>query len=261
MNTIITAVPFRSIFEDPKPNDPAPADPKPNDPAPADPKPNDSAPASFTQEQVDAMITKERESHTATVNELKTLRQTSTFSAEERQRLDAQIAKAENDMLTEKQRAQNELDRVANEHKTALNTQTERADMFETLYKDTTIQRTLSDAAVQHKAFNPSQVVSMLRPNTTMTEEIVEGKTTGKLIPLTAIQTVVEGKNVTVKVPPSEAVKLMSEDANSHNLFSPTLKAGGGRTNNGNGGPAHSLAQAAEMSQEAYMEARKNTKG
>ena len=261
MNTIITAVPFRAIFEDPKPNDPAPQDPKPNDPAPQDPKPADPKPASFTQAQVDELINKERENHTATVNELKTLRQTSTFSAEERQRLDAQIAKAENDMLTEKQRAQVELDRVGNEHKQALTTQTERADMFETLYKDSTINRSLTDAAVQHKAFNPTQVVSMLKPNTTMTEEIVEGKTTGKLIPLTSVQTTVDNKLVTVKVPPLEAVKLMSEDSNSHNLFSPTLKTGGGRTNNGNGGPAHSLAQAAEMSQEAYMEARKNTKG
>ncbi len=61
-----------------------------------------------------------------------------------------------------------------------------KASFFETLFRDSTIERSLQDAAVKHEAFSPSQIVTQLRRQTKMLEatDPKTGQLTGKYKPM-----------------------------------------------------------------------------
>ncbi len=92
-----------------------------------------------------------------------------------------------------------------------------KASFFETLYRDSTIERALQDAAVKHEAWSPSQIVTLLRGQTKMLEETdpKTGKLTGKYKPMVEMQTLnaTTGEMETKAYTPEDAVKKMKDDA------------------------------------------------
>ena len=87
--------------------------------------------------------------------------------------------------------------------------------MWEALFRDSTIDRSLQDAAVKHEAFNPAQVVTQLRPWTRVIEVMDEktGKPTGKYKPVVDMPDVdaTTNEQVIMNRSPEEAVKRMKE--------------------------------------------------
>ena len=90
-----------------------------------------------------------------------------------------------------------------------------KAQVWEALFRDSTIDRSLQDAAVKHEAFNPAQIVTQLRPWTRMMEIMDEkaGKPTGKYKPVVDMPDVdaTTNEQVIMTRSPEEAVKRMKE--------------------------------------------------
>lgn len=230
-----------------------------NDGADSNPNP---ANTNNTDDAIAQAVEAEKEKHRQTLNELESLKKISNLTATQREDLDAKLAKTRNDLMSEKQRSESERKRLLNEHKTALENMSKKADKFEKLYKTSTIQRSLTDAAVEHEAFAPAQVVSMLERDTKMIEEEIDGQATGRLIPKVEMLVEIEGQTKNVSLNPTDAVRTLSEKPEFFNLFKPTLKSGPGRSGSGQGGDGELTAQqAAAKGPEAYREWRaKNLK-
>jgi hypothetical protein len=90
-----------------------------------------------------------------------------------------------------------------------------KAQVWEALFRDSTIERSLQDAAVKHEAFNPAQVVTQLRPWTRVIEVMDEksGKPTGKYKPVVDMPDMdaTTNEQVIMNRSPEEAVKRMKE--------------------------------------------------
>jgi len=141
-----------------------------------------------------------------------------------------------------------------------------KAAHFETLYRDSTIERALQDAAVKHEAWSPSQVVSLLRLQTKMIEETdtKTGKLTGKYKPMVEMQALntTTGEMETKAYTPEDAVKKMKDTPDVWgNLFRSGVVSGiGAGTATGGLSPGQggrlTAAQLRNMTQEQYLEIR-----
>jgi hypothetical protein len=104
-------------------------------------------------------------------------------------------------------------------------------DYWQSLYSDSTIERSLVDAASKHQAFDHEQIVLMLKGRTSLQPSADDPK---KLVPRVTIESKdEEGKKVTLSLDPSEAVERMTKEERYYNLFRTTAKGGLGSGNAG----------------------------
>lgn len=131
---------------------------------------------------------------------------------------------------TKEQQAEYERKKQAEKYKTELQQASESAVKWESMYKTSIMERSLQDAAISADAFNPSQIVSLLKPMTKMVEETDdEGIPIGKLTPKVDFQDIDEktGERVTTLRTPEDAVKRMRELPNLYgNLFKSNVVSG-----------------------------------
>ncbi len=90
----------------------------------------------------------------------------------------------------------------------------ERATTWENRYRVETVNRSLQDAAVGADAFQPSQIVTLLKPMTRLVEEVdpKTGKSTGRFNSMIDFPDVdAEGNPTVSTLSPKDAVKRMKE--------------------------------------------------
>ncbi|HHA19191.1 MAG TPA: hypothetical protein ENK70_05745, partial [Methylophaga sp.] len=128
----------------------------------------------FTQADVDRMIQSEKakvkRSYEKRIKELQKFRDTAKLTQEEKEHLESQINEMQREIETKEQAAQRERETIAKKHQKELQTTKEEASYWKTQFEDSTIRRALTDAAIANNAFNPEQIVAILRPNTEMVE-------------------------------------------------------------------------------------------
>ena len=242
------------VYDEVDPKDPDPKDPDPKDP---DPK------KGFTQDQVNAIVAKEKAKVTrgyeSRITELETLKESSNLSAKEVETLNNQIEEMRTATMTKQElsKTDREKERAAS-NKTLKATETDR-DLWKSKYTDSTIQRSLIDAAVAVKAYSPDQVVSILRPDTRLTDELdAEGKATGNMVPKVSYMTTDEkGKALKLELSPAETVKKMMEEDRFANLFISDKTSGLNLNNKTKGGKDNKTVPTGTSE---YMEWRKNQK-
>jgi hypothetical protein len=146
--------------------------------------------------------------------------------------LETELADLQKSHRTKDQQAEYERKQERERFKSELEVTKEAAIHWEDLYKSSVVDRSLQDAAVLADAFNPSQIVDLLRPLTKMQEEQdVEGKGIGKYTPLIDFPDVDEttGEQVISLRTPEQAVQRMKELPELHgNLFQPNVVSGVG---------------------------------
>jgi len=143
----------------------------------------------FSQDDVDGIVkrrlakaeqahqTKQRE----TLKQLEDLRAQKNLSEEHASKLDEQIQSIKSDLMTEKERAQAELDRVATEHKAKLDAAMSETEQWKSRHVKSQILSALHAAASKAKAYNNDQVVAILEASAT--HELVkddDGNLTGE---------------------------------------------------------------------------------
>lgn len=175
---------------------------------------------------------------TKTETNLKSLLADSTTrSDKERLALEENLATVQGQLRTKEQTALLREKELESTYQTKLTDAEKRADAAESRYRDSTVTRALQDAAITNDAFNPSQIVTLLKASTKLVDDLDgNNKPTGRL------KVVVEfpdksttGEDVMFTGSPEDAVKRLREKHESANLFKNNVVSGLG-ANSSTGG-------------------------
>jgi len=236
--TLLSSSPVQVAYDDAAPAEPAaPA-------APAEPAATvvSNAPAApvadqnlLTQEQFNKALAEDRRKHASKLTEveqqLSKVLETAQLTAAEKTELANSRDQLKKQLMTKEQLAAEEKKKLEDAFNNQLRDVTKERDEIQTKYEDSTIKRSLQDAAITAEAFNPSQIVDLLRGNT----KLVNDK------PMVTFNDVnaETGEPVELTLTPGDAVKRMSELKQTFgNLFKNNVigGVGGGATADGMSG-------------------------
>jgi hypothetical protein len=214
----------------------------------------------FTQEEVNAFLAEDKRKHKEKYEQLETsyqeLLQNQNLTKEERDKLQTRLEDVQKMQRSKEQQLEYERKQAEERYETELKTAEERASYWESLFKQETVTRSLQDAASTADAFNPNQIVGLLKPFTELKD--VEGK----LTPMVEFPDIDEktGEEIKTLRTPQEAVKRMRDLPKMYgNLFKSNVVSGVGAGN----APGSSDADAidyANMTPEQYREHREKIK-
>ncbi len=212
------------------------------------------------QEHINGLLKKER-SETAKKEAVKVEQalKSKNLSDKQRNELTTQLDNLRSTYLTKEQQAQEALEREktqAKERETAIGGE---RDLWRNRYTDSTISRSIADAAIEEDAYDPIQLEALLKSNTQLVEELDEqGKPNGRLIPKTKfVDSDKEGKELILEISPHEAVKKMRGMKRFENLFRTKAAGGLGGTSRSSGVKGVLDVETLAKDPVAYREARK----
>jgi len=190
----------------------------------------------FSQDDLNRFLADDRRKHQEKYKKLeesyKEILADKNLQKEQRAKLEAELADLQKSFRTKEQQAEYERKQERERFETELDTYKTAATKWESLYKNSVIDRSLQDAAVAAEAFNPSQIVGLLRPMTKMQEKTDEaGKPLGDFTPLIDFPDIDEktGEQVVTLRTPEEAVQRMKELPEMFgNLFKANVVSGVG---------------------------------
>lgn len=185
----------------------------------------------FTQDDVNKFLAEDRRKHAAKLkameDKLSAAMQTSQMTQQQREELESSLEDMRKQFQTKEQAALAEKKKLESGYQTRIKELESRVEVAETRYTDSTIRRSLADAAVSGEAFNVEQIVTLLRPHTKLVDD--------KVVVDFNDMHVETGEPIVTQLSPSEAVKRMRELPEIHgNLFKPNVVSGMGASN-GNG--------------------------
>jgi hypothetical protein len=192
-------------------------------------------PGAFTpeqQERVNKILAKEKREHQAKFEKLEAslsaIAEGKDLTEQEKMKLAKEAEDLRKQLRTKETQA--EVDRKAAEarYKNELEATKAAAEKWEGMFKKSTVQRELLDAAVAGEAYEPSQIVDLLLPHT----ELKEGED-GRFKVQINFQDVDEksGESIETLRTPAEAVNRMKELKRSKNLFTSGVVGGIGGDN------------------------------
>jgi len=226
----------------------------------------------FTQEQVNTIVAADRrkleEALKKTEKQYQELLASQSLTEQERKALQANLEMVQGQLRSKEEQLLIEKKQLEETYAGKLQEVEKKASFFETLYRDSTIERALQDAAVKHEAWSPSQVVTLLRGQTKMLEETDSrtGRLTGKYKPVVEMQALntTTGEIETKAYTPEDAVKKMKDTPDTWgNLFRSGVVSGIGAGTATGGlmpGQGGKLDAAAirKLTQEQFREIRAN---
>jgi len=218
----------------------------------------------FTQDDVNKLLASEKREHQArtqrALDELNALKSKANITTKERQELEGRIDELNNALLTKDEIAKKDALKLQKKFEVEVAALSTDRETWRNRYTESTIMRSITDAAVEHKALVPSQIVAILRPSTRLIEAVdEEGKPNGKFDAKVKLEDVNDkGEPVTLDLTVAEAVKRMREMETHQNLFQSDGAGGlGSQNRSGSKGKTVTLADAAKQGPEAYRKARK----
>jgi len=173
----------------------------------------------FTQEDVNRIVAADRrkleDALKKTEKQYQELLASQSLTEQERKALQANLEVVQGQLRSKEEQLLLEKKQIEETYAAKIQEMERKATHFETLYRDSSIERALTDAAVKHEAFSPSQIVSLLRSQTKMLEETDPrtGKLTGRYKPMVEMQTLnpTTGEMETKAYTPDDAVKKMKD--------------------------------------------------
>lgn len=224
-------------------------------------------PKMFSQEEVNRIVAADRrkleEALKKTEQQYQDLLKSQSLTEQERKALQENLSAVQGQLRSKEEQLALEKKQVEESYASRLQELEKKAAFFETLYRDSTIERALTDAAAKHDAWSALQIVVQLRNQTKMLEETdpKTGKLTGKFRPMVEMQTVnpTTGEMESKSYTPDDAVKKMKEMPEQFgNLFRPNVVSGiGAGTATGGLMPGQrGKIDLRNMTQEQYLELR-----
>lgn len=267
--TMLVATPWYAVFEDEggaaggEGDAAAAAEKAAADKAAAD-KASETGKKLFTQDEVNKIMADNKRTlqtkNENLIKELETIKKSGNLSAEQKSALETRIESLQNDLLSKEELSKKENEKLRKEGQRAVESAQRERDDWKGKYTTATIQRTITDAAVEHKAVNPRQIVAILQQKANLVPETDnEGNATGNLIPKVKFETQdKEGKPVTIDILIPEAVKQMKDMDEYLNLFQGEGTGGLGASSKSTGKTADIRTIAKDPAK--YREARKSGK-
>ena len=219
------------------------------------PPAGDASGGQFTQDQVNKFLADDRRKHQSKFEKLEqnlaAISEDKTLSEQQRDAMKSEVEDLRKSLRTKETQA--EVDRKASEerYKTELDSERERANHWEGMFKTNEIQRSLQDAAVGAEAFNPGHIVALLAPNTQLKDQ------DGRLVPMVDFPDIDEktGEETRTLRTPADAVKRMRELPKIHGcLFKSNVVSGVGAGQGPSGDP--DSVDYASMTPEEYRKNR-----
>jgi hypothetical protein len=189
----------------------------------------------FNQEDVNKFLADDRRKHQEKYKKLESSYQEmltdKTLASEQRQKLESELQDLQKSFRTKEQQAAYERKQEQEHFKTEVTGYKESATKWERMYKDSVIQRSLQDAAIAAESFNPTQIVGLLRPATTMRPVMNDAgeELEGQMTPMIDFPDVDEknGDRIITLRTPQEAVQRMKELPKLYgNLFRANVVSG-----------------------------------
>jgi hypothetical protein len=233
----------------------------PDKPLTADPA------AKFDQDQVNKIVqdrlAKERkrvaEENKKVEIKLQEVLATQSLTEEEKISLQNTIENLQKQSRTKEEQAKHEKKQLSEQFETQLKEAQDRGNYWENEYRSATISRSLMDAATQHDAFMPTQVVTILKEYTKLVKPVNES---GQPVEGAALQPMVDlpdvdaedGKAIVTQRTPEEAVARLKEL--QPNLFKANVVSGvGGNSSTGGVTPGQGgEVDVSQLSTEQFME-------
>jgi len=220
----------------------------------------------FTQEEVNKFMADDRRKHQKKYETLETsyqqLLENESLSKDERNKLEESLENLRAQYRTKEQQAAHERKKLEAEYGERLTEAERQAEDWQRRYTESTVSRSLQDAAVSHEAYSPSQIVALLRPMTKMVEKTDEkGRGLSELAPMVDFpdQDPETGESVMTQRTPEEAVNRMKELPELYgNLFKSGVVSGiGGNSATGGLAPgANGQVDVRKLSPTQYREIR-----
>lgn len=214
------------------------------------------------QRELNRIVAAEKKKHQAVtkkaLDEALAMRSKATLTAKENQEADARIEQLRTELLTKEEQGKRAAEKARKAHKMEKDSLAAERDTWKNRFTESTIQRSLTDAAASNNAFSPKQIVAILGRDTQLVEVLDDdGKPTGVLEPKVRYRAQdKEGKPVTLDLTPAEAIKRMKDEEEYLNLFRGE-GAGGAGLHSRPGGRKPDVAQTAK-DPAAYRKARKD---
>jgi len=198
----------------------------------------------FTQDEVNAIIAKERkadkEAKEKLTQQLESISQSKSLTEQEKEDLIKQLEDTKSQFMSKEEIAQRERKKLEDKLSRERDEAVTASKSWQKRFADSTIQRSLMDAAVINEAFAPTQLVAILSQTSKLVEKMDdEGKPTGEYITLVKFDDVdKDGKKKSVELPADEVVKRMKELPELYgNLFKNNVIPGMGSLNGKGGKP------------------------
>lgn len=180
----------------------------------------------FTQEEVNKFLAEDRRKHQEKYQALEEnyqkLLKNQNLSKEERDQLESELEDLRARHRTREQQLAYEKKQAEEQYQNQLKEWQERAKNWESRYTQSTINRELQAAAIEHDAYNPELVVVHLRSQTNLEEQKdEEGKPTGQLMPMVTmtVRNSDTGAQENLKMTPAEAVEYMKKNPEKYGGF------------------------------------------
>jgi len=234
-------------------------------PAPA-PAPIPAAGTRFTQDDVNRFLADDRRKHQTHLAQMEVKLQEvlndKTMGEAARKALEENLSAIQGQLRTKEQQLALEKKQLEDVHGQRVVELEKKAQMWEVMFRDSTVERALQDAAIKNDAFNAEQIVVQLRAHTKLLEVVDEktGKPIGKYRPMVEMNEVdpKTGEPVVMVRTPEEAVKRMKEMPEVWgNLFKSGVVSGiGSGTATGGQLPGGGRVDVRKLTPQQYRELR-----
>jgi len=130
----------------------------------------------FTQEDVNRFLAEDRRKYQAQLKEqaekLESVLKSSQLTEQDRRVLQENLAAVQGQLRSAEAAAAKEKQALEQQYQAKLVESEKKIQVWEGLYRESTVQRALQDAAVKNDAFSPSQIVTLLKPMTKLVEGV-----------------------------------------------------------------------------------------
>jgi len=203
----------------------------------ADPPVNDpekgKAGTTFSQEQVNKFVAEEKRSWQTKYEKLEAslnaLNEDRSLTEQEKEKLAKDVEDLRKSLRTKETQAEVDRKKAEEKYKSELEASKAAAKKWENMFRKSTVERSLLDAAVAGDAYEPSQIVTILQPWTEMKEENGQHKV---MIDFPDVDEKT-GEPIETLRTPADAVKRMTELKKYQNLFNSGVVSGIGGSNAG----------------------------
>lgn len=159
--------------------------------------------------------------------EIDTISKKANMSTDDKKAAEARFETLQNQMLSKEQLAEKDKAKESKANEKSLTEATLRGDKWKKVYTETMIDNAITSAAVEHKGYSTEQFTAILRPITQLVEEVGSDGPTGNYIAEVSFKDKDSaGKDITLKLSTSDAVKRMKEIEKYQNLFAAKGKSG-----------------------------------
>jgi len=252
--------PAVSICFDGDGDDPSAGEPNAGDPSSGDLPAGDTPTGkSFTQDEMNKFLAEDRRKHKTRIDQLQATVDKLKGDSKAKEELEQQLEAARNELMTKDEKDKRERKKLEEQATAKITDLEKRANTWEGKYRELEITHALIEAARTGDAFNPIQVMTLLRGQTKL--EMNEDGSEKVVVYMEGIDPMTKEKKILL-YSPSEAVEKMRDEPELFgNLFKANIVGGLGSNSSVGGATSGKPVNVKTLTPEQYRKLKKENPG